>query len=129
MLKKNLMLIIFFLPLSVWSGDVWYDCEVKEFYRLNDNGSLKIKSEGYRGEQFKVDRQHNVILGNKINTLYNKHIVSSNPTDKGIYSLVNYSRKDDGQIRRLSSLTVQDYEDNKPFVFAEGNYIMTGLCH
>jgi hypothetical protein len=118
-----------FLPLSVWSGDVWHDCEVKEFYHLNDNGSLKIKSEGYRSKQFKVDWQHNVILGNKINTLYNKDIVSSNPTDKGIYSLVNYSRKDDGQIRRLSFLTVQDYEDNKPFVFVEGNYIMTGLCH
>lgn len=127
--QKTLALIIFFLPLSVWSGDMWYDCEVKEFYQLNDNGSLKIKSEGYQGEHFKVDRQYNVILGNKINTLYNKDIVSSNPTDKGIYSLVNYSRKADGQIRRLSSLTIQDYDDKKPFVFTEGNYIMTGLCY
>jgi hypothetical protein len=118
------------LSFSAWSnGNEWYQCEVRELYSVSDKGALTMKAEGYRGEAFKVDRLKNVIIGNKVNTIYNKDIVSSNPTNQGIYSLVNYSRKNDGQIRRLSSLTIQDYDEVKPFVFTEGNYIITGICH
>ena len=117
------------LPFTASAGSDWYNCEVREFYRVSDSGSLEIKSEGYRGETFKVDRLKSVILGDKVNTLYNREIVSSNPETQGVFSLVNYSRKEDGQIRRMSSLTIQDYDKTKPFVFSEGNYIMTGICH
>lgn len=128
-MAKILIAIVLCLPFSVWSDDDWYRCEVREFYQLANNGSLQVKSEGYKGETFKVDRLQSVIIGDKVTTLYNKEIVSSNPEDQGIYSLVNYSRKENGEIRRLSSLTIQDYDAVKPFVFAEGNYIMTGICH
>jgi hypothetical protein len=130
MLKISFLISLMGLSFSVWSNDnAWYHCEVRELYSVSDKGALKMKTEGYRGETFKVDRVKSVIIGNKVNTIYNKDIVSSNPTDEGIYSLINYSRKDDGQIRRLSSLTIQDYDENKPFVFTEGNYIITGICH
>ena len=129
MLKLSTFLVLMGLSFSVWSSsDSWYQCEVRELYRVSDKGLLVKKSEGYRGETFKVDRLNSVIIGDKVNTIYNKEIVSSNPDDQGIYSLVNYSRKEDGQIRRLSSLTIQDYDEVKPFVFTEGNSIITGTC-
>lgn len=129
MLKLPFLLVLMGLSFPSWSHDnEWYQCEVRELYNLSDKGVLGKKSEGYRGETFKVDRLKSVIIGDKVNTLFNKEIVSSNPVDQGIYSLVNYSRKEDGQIRRLSSLTIQDYDPLKPFVFTEGNTIITGIC-
>jgi hypothetical protein len=95
----------------------------------DDSAKLSPKGEGYRGEEFRVNRSANIILGDKINTLYNFEVVASNPTALGIYRLLKYSRKEDGQIRRLSSLTVQDFSAVKPFVLSEGNYIFTGVCH
>ena len=129
MLKKLFFLVLMGLSLSAWSSDAkWYQCEVRELYNVSEKGILAKKTVGYRGETFKVDRLKSVIIGDKVNTIYNRDIVSSNPIDQGIYSLVNYSRKDDGQIRRLSSLTIQDYDELKPFVFTEGNTIITGIC-
>jgi hypothetical protein len=69
-----------------------------------------------------------VIIGNKINTLYSVDMVASNPSGSVVYGLVNYSREENGQIRRLSSLTVQGHGHNKPFVLPAGNYIFFVLC-
>ena len=127
-MKKVIFLVLLGMSISAQADDEWYDCSVSEFYVLSDDGKLESKSGGFAGEKFSVNRKDSVIVGDKINTIYNVDVVASNPKFQGIYSLVNYSRKDDGQIRRLSSLTVQDYGDIKPFVLAEGNYIFTGTC-
>ena len=127
-MKKVIFLMLLGMSISAQADDEWYDCRVSEFYVLSDDGKLESKSGGFAGEKFSVNRKDSVIVGDKINTIYNVDVVASNPKFQGIYSLVNYSRKDDGQIRRLSSLTVQDYGDIKPFVLSEGNYIFTGTC-
>ena len=117
------------LPATAGVGtEQWYDCDVQQFYVLDESGNLQMKTLGYEGASFRVDRNASIIVGDKINTLYNVDVVTSNPTGSGVYSLVNYSRKNDGEIRRLSSLTVQDFGAQKPFVLAEGNYVFTGLC-
>jgi hypothetical protein len=126
---KNIIFVIFLvMSFPAISEDQWYDCDVHQFYVLGDDGRLEIKSEGYEGEMFRVNRDASIIIGDKINTMYNVDVVASNPINNGVYSLINYSRREDGQIRRLSSLTVQDYGMQKPFVLAEGNYIFTGIC-
>ena len=127
-MRVSLFLILLFVAAPLLARDQWYDCDVHQFYVLGDEGRLQLKAEGYQGEAFRVNRNANVIVGNRINTLYNIDVVASNPVGSGVYSLVNYSRKENGQIRRLSSLTVQDYGEAKPFVLAEGNYLFTGLC-
>lgn len=127
-MKKLFVILLFSLSFSVSAHEQWYQCSVQQFYVLGDSGKLEAKAEGYEGEVFRVNRSANVIVGDKINTIYNHEVVASNPDEQGIYSLVNYSRKADGQIRRLLSLTIQDYAKVKPFVLAEGNYIFTGTC-
>jgi hypothetical protein len=127
-MTKIIFLVLLGMSVSAQADDEWYDCSVNEFYVLSDDGKLESKPAGFAGEKFSVNRKDSVIVGDKINTIYNVDVVASNPEFQGIYSLVNYSRKDDGQIRRLSSLTVQDYGDIKPFVLLEGNYIFTGTC-
>ena len=128
-MKKLIFIVLLGMSFAAAAEDQWYQCSVQEFYVLDDSGKLSPKGEGYRGEKFRVNRSANIILGDKINTLYNFEVVASNPTGSGIYSMVNYSRKEDGQIRRLSSLNVQDFSAVKPFVLSEGNYIFTGVCH
>lgn len=127
-MKKSIFLVLLASSMPLLAHDQWYDCDVQEFYVLADDGRLESKTEGYAGESFRVDRDASVISGDKINTLYNLDVVASNPVTQGVYSLVNYSRRGDGQIRRLLSLTVQDFSPIKPFVLAEGNYIFTGIC-
>lgn len=127
-MKNLLVLALLAISFSVQADEAWYECKVREFYVLADDGRLQTRAQGYAGQSFKVDRETSVIVGDKINTIYNVEVVASNPTEDGIYSLINYSRKQDGQIRRLSSLTIQDYDPVKPFVLAEGNYIFTGTC-
>ena len=127
-MKKVIFLVLLGMSISAQADDEWYDCNVNEFYVLSDDGKLENNPTGFTGEKFSVNRKDSIIVGDKINTIYNVDVVASNPEFQGISSLVNYSRKDDGQIRRLSSLTIQDYGDIKPFVFAEGNYIFTGTC-
>ena len=127
-MKKVIYLVLLGMSISAQADDEWYDCNVSEFYVLADDGKLESKTEKFAGEKFSVNRKESIIVGDKINTIYNVDVVASNPEFQGIYSLVNYSRRDDGQIRRLSSLTIQDYGDVKPFVLSEGNYIFTGTC-
>tara|TARA_R110002074_G_scaffold357459_2_gene529697 strand:+ start:424 stop:810 length:387 start_codon:yes stop_codon:yes gene_type:complete len=127
-MKKALFLVLLVSTMPALAHDQWYDCDVQEFYVLSDDGRLEARTEGYAGESFRVDRDASVISGDKINSLFNIDIVASNPVTQGVYSLVNYSRRSDGQIRRLLSLTVQDFSAIKPFVLAEGNYIFTGIC-
>ena len=127
-MRNLLFLVLLSVSVGVQADDQWYDCSVSEFYVLAESGNLQVREAGYAGQSFRVDRKAGVIVGDKINTLYNVDVVASNPESPGIYSLVNYSRKDNGEIRRLSSLTVQDYGNSKPFVLAEGNYIFTGIC-
>jgi hypothetical protein len=123
-----LFALLLILPTTTFAKSTWYDCEVRQFYALNDDGHLEPRSEGYQGEKFSVNRTEEIIVGNKINTIYNREVVSSDPGENGIYSLINYSRRDDGQIRRLVTLTIQDFGPSKPFVLAQGNYIFSGSC-
>ncbi|MEM7561509.1 MAG: hypothetical protein AAF353_00525 [Pseudomonadota bacterium] len=127
-MRNLLFVMLLLISASVQADGQWYDCSVNEFYVLAEDGNLKSKQAGYEGQTFRVDRKAGVIVGDKINTLYNVDVVASNPGDPGIFSLVNYSRKENGEIRRLSTLTVQDYGNIKPFVLSEGNYIFTGIC-
>lgn len=127
-MKKVIFLVLLGMSISAQADAEWYDCSVIEFFVLTDDGKLESKPAGFTGEKFSVNRKDSVIVGDKINTIYNVDVVASNPEFQGIYSLVNYSRKEDGQIRRLSSLTIQDYGEIKPFILAEGNYIFTGTC-
>ncbi len=117
-----------FFILPALADDPTYECKIGQFHVLDDNGALQARDDGYPGETFTVDRKHQAIRGDKINTIYNKEVVSSDPGENGIYSLVNYSRRDDGLIRRLVSLTIQDYGVEKPFILSEGNYIFSGTC-
>ncbi|MFT7675156.1 MAG: hypothetical protein ACI845_003576 [Gammaproteobacteria bacterium] len=127
-MHKILLILLLILPMTSFAKSVWYECEVKQFYALNDDGELEARTEGYQGERFSVNRTKEIIVGGKINTLYNHDVVSSDPGQDGIYSLVNYSRRDNGQIRRLVTLTIQDFGPSKPFVLAQGNYIFSGSC-
>lgn len=127
-MKKMIFLAMLGLSMSAQAHEQWYDCSVNEFYVLADDGRLESREAGFTGEKFRVNRVASIIVGDKINTIYNYDVVASNPVSQGIYSLVNYSRKENGQIRRLSSLTIHDYGSIKPFILAEGNYIYTGTC-
>lgn len=127
-MKFIMTLLLLGLSLPTRAEGQWYACEVRQFYVLDDRGGLNLKAGGYEGKTFSVNRSDNVMVGAKINTLYHIDVVASNPTGPGVYSRVNYRRRENGQIRRLSSLTMQDFGDSKPFVLSEGNYLFTGLC-
>ena len=125
---KVIFLVLLGISVSVQADEQWYDCRVNEFYVLADNGRLVSQAVGFTDEDFRVNRKEHVIVGDKISSIYNVEVVVSNPVEQGIYSMVNYSRREDGQIRRLLSLTIQDFRAIKPFVMSEGNYIFTGIC-
>ena len=127
-MRVFIIAVCLFFTLPALADDPTYECTISQFHVLDDNGALQSRDDGYPGETFTVDRKHQAIRGDKINTIYNKEVVSSDPGENGIYSLVNYSRRDDGLIRRLVSLTIQDYGVEKPFILSEGNYIFSGTC-
>ena len=91
-MTASLLVAALWFSWPIMADDQQYHCNLHQFCVLGDDDMLEMKVEGYEGEVCSVDRNANVITGNKLNTLDN--VVANNPTGAGMYSLVNYRRKE-----------------------------------
>ena len=135
-MKRLLLLAAIFAlfnSYSSWGGEKEYHCTIKSVFTLTGNGNLKSYDDKSILKSFLVDKNSGLVKGNWLgNEVWpTKTIIDSGSSEQS-FKLLTLSADVIGTNggKHAQYLQVEEFAETleKPFMWTDGNFVVTGVC-
>lgn len=125
---RQLVFALVIVPTLALAGERDYQCQVKQFFMLDDSGTLRPadRESVLVGEKFAVDRYTGRIIGGLLDNRSARQItVLDRGSGTNSFQLLTIDRSDQHEL-----LVIKEYtkEELKPFVSVSIFVVRTGIC-